>query len=40
MIRNSLFGIAAALMTVTAFTGTLAVMTVGTAGSVVETQVA
>ncbi len=33
MIRNSLFAIAATLMTLTAFSGTLAVMTAGGAGS-------
>jgi hypothetical protein len=30
MIRNSLFGLAAALMTLTAFSGTLSVLEVGT----------
>ncbi len=40
MIRNSLFAIAAALMTLTAFSGTLAVMTAGEAGSAQAVPVA
>jgi hypothetical protein len=38
MIRKSLFAIAASLMTVSAFSGTVAIMTVGGAGG--EVQVA
>ena len=33
MIRNSLFALAASLMTLGAFTSTVAVMTVGSAGT-------
>ncbi len=40
MIRNSLFAVAAALMTLTAFSGTLAVMTAGGAGSAQAVPVA
>lgn len=40
MIRNSLFALAATLMTVTAFSGTLAIMTVGTGSASYEGKVA
>ncbi len=40
MIRNSLFAVAAALMTLTAFSGTLAVMTAGGSGSAQAVSVA
>ncbi len=40
MIRKSLFGIAASLMTLTAFSGTLAVLHVGSAGPASEARIA
>lgn len=40
MIRNSLFALAAALMTVSAFGATMAVMTVGAASNAQETRIA
>lgn len=40
MIRNSLLGIAAAFMTLTTFSGTFAVMTVGEAKELQESSVA
>jgi UDP:flavonoid glycosyltransferase YjiC (YdhE family) len=40
MIRNSLFAIAAALMTLTAFSGTVAIVTGGGAGSTQAAAVA
>ena len=40
MIRNTLFAMAASLMTLSAFSGTVAVMTTGAAGSGHEVRVA
>lgn len=40
MIRKSLFGIAASMMTLGAFSGTLALLTVGTVPAAIEAQIA